>query len=617
MRLLCTCCMSEHRHRPVRTLSPDAPHSNTHYVTRSLSRRSVLFFRSQDLDLLCDYATNIDKYSRACMHIHKIRTTPAFDRYQEALRIWYASDPVQIVVAILIVANFLANAAQTEMLPDVGSKADNVFSAMDLAFTYIFIVELAINLSANWFWKFVTDGWCIFDFIVVGVGIVGLIAGDIPGMSTLRLMRAFRVMRLFGRLESLRQIIEALTSSLIPVGNALLIMLLVTSIYAILAVNFFAERSPEFFGNFSKALFSLFQVCTGDGWASTIARPIFSGADDPDGEKLDIGTACFFVSFVVIVAWTLLQVVVAVLLDNFTQAADQEKQRKAAAKAKDEGRTPIVYAIDPLLSALAHFDTSEDLSKRINLLFRVLDDNDSDGLSFKELQSGLQKFRVSPPINISRDDWDTMTLNGKYLNSDDEVDSERFEMVMRHQLKLYVQRQMANSMEQVGMDGPGQIGTILFVLKLLMIGVDDINAQVLSLGNSFSCVRLSTRMPCTCRGADDCNAVLGQVEFLSRARSVSPMTVGPRSLSSGDQDGSKPAKFLDEVGSYARGGNDGGASSDQRLRKLEATVQNIQDRLNSFETATNEVVSSMQVSYSVGDAAHSHSYTALSPHCVH
>ena len=115
-------------------------------------------------------------------------------------------------------------------------------------------------------------------------------------------------------------------------------------------------------------------------------------------------------------------------------------------------------------------------------------------------------------------------------------------------------------------------------------------------------------MLCTYRGSDDCNAVLGQVESLSRTRPVSPMTVGPRGLSSGDQDGSKPAKFLDDVGSYARSGNDGGASSDQRLLKLEATVQNIQDRLNSFETATNEVVSSMQVSYSVGDAAHSHTF---------
>ena len=33
-----------------------------------------------------------------------------------------------------------------------------------------------------------------------------------------------------------------------------------TSIYAILAVNFFAGRSPEYFGSFSKALFTLFQV---------------------------------------------------------------------------------------------------------------------------------------------------------------------------------------------------------------------------------------------------------------------------------------------------------------------------------------------------------------------
>jgi hypothetical protein len=41
-------------------------------------------------------------------------------------------------------------------------------------------------------------------------------------------------------------------------------MLLVTSIYAILAVNFYACRSPEFFGSFTKALFTLFQVFIGD-----------------------------------------------------------------------------------------------------------------------------------------------------------------------------------------------------------------------------------------------------------------------------------------------------------------------------------------------------------------
>ena len=300
-------------------------------------------------------------------------------------------------------------------------------------------------------------------------------------------MRAFRVLRLFGRLESLRQIITSLTSSIIPVANAFLIMALVTSIYAILAVNFYACRQPEYFGSFSRALFTLFQICTGDGWASDVARPLFDaaalacgdstrvdaggaglgGAGAGDGGAaaaeagmagtLDGWAAAFFISFIVFVTWTLLQVVVAVLLDNFTAAADQEKNRKAQERAKAEGRTPVVYAIDPLLAALAHFDTSADLSARIRLLFSVLDIDDSQTLSFRELQAGLRKLRVNPTINISHDDWDVMTSYGQVTNADGELDQQHFEEVMRRQLKLYVQRQLANAMEVVSNEGSNQV----------------------------------------------------------------------------------------------------------------------------------------------------------------
>lgn len=44
------------------------------------------------------------------------------------------------------------------------------------------------------------------------------------------------------------------------VANAFLIMFLVTSIYAILGVSFWKERSEEYFGTFTKSLFTLFQV---------------------------------------------------------------------------------------------------------------------------------------------------------------------------------------------------------------------------------------------------------------------------------------------------------------------------------------------------------------------
>ncbi|KAJ1480863.1 hypothetical protein T484DRAFT_1809348, partial [Baffinella frigidus] len=30
-------------------------------------------------------------------------------------------------------------------------------------------VELAVNLFSNWFWDFVSDGWSVFDLIVVTV----------------------------------------------------------------------------------------------------------------------------------------------------------------------------------------------------------------------------------------------------------------------------------------------------------------------------------------------------------------------------------------------------------------------------------------------------------------
>ena len=85
------------------------------------------------------------------------------------------------------------------------------------------------------------------------------------------------------------------------------------SIYAILGVNFFSEKFPV---NFSRTLFSMFQVCTGDDCVSEeLARPIMLDSF-PDG-TIAIGACVFFVSFIVVVALILLQVAVAVLLDNF------------------------------------------------------------------------------------------------------------------------------------------------------------------------------------------------------------------------------------------------------------------------------------------------------------
>jgi len=148
---------------------------------------SVVFFRSRDQELLFLWAEEIDRYSRACQHINSLISNSAFQRAQKAVGLWYASDPVQIAVAILIFGNFIANAAQSELvdifksqfilnvlygmaeknvpyemaigltfencfqLPKPGTAEDRFFSHLDLAFTYLFTAELAVNLLANWY----------------------------------------------------------------------------------------------------------------------------------------------------------------------------------------------------------------------------------------------------------------------------------------------------------------------------------------------------------------------------------------------------------------------------------------------------------------------------------
>ena len=82
---------------------------------------------------------------------------------------------LQVTVAILIVLNFVCNAYEAQMNgfltnADGSPTSDAQFlEKVDVAFTVVFTFELACNLFAHLFWEFVSNGWCMFDFIVVSI----------------------------------------------------------------------------------------------------------------------------------------------------------------------------------------------------------------------------------------------------------------------------------------------------------------------------------------------------------------------------------------------------------------------------------------------------------------
>ena len=73
----------------------------------------------------------------------------------------------------------------------------------------------------------------------------------------------------------------------------------------------------EYYGSFTRAMFTLFQVMTGDSWAEAVARPLVFGL-----YSNSISTGIFFVSFVLLTSIVLINVVVVVLLDKFAESKE-------------------------------------------------------------------------------------------------------------------------------------------------------------------------------------------------------------------------------------------------------------------------------------------------------
>jgi len=140
-----------------------------------------------------------------------------------------------------------------------------------------------------------------------------MVGPGISGITILRLFRAFRVFRLFKRIPSLRKIIEGVFKSIPAVSQVFFILLIVTGIWCVLGVEFFADAEPVYFGNFLKALLTMTQIWTMD-WA-TIARRLILDANMPLA-------SLFFITYLFFAGVVMTNVVVAILLDKYLQATE-------------------------------------------------------------------------------------------------------------------------------------------------------------------------------------------------------------------------------------------------------------------------------------------------------
>ena len=324
-------------------------------------------------------------------------------RYQQKVYFFYHSLPFQtfICLSILTVSrssiilfkidsstfplqNFGTNIADVQMSHD-SSYHPNV-SNIDAMFTSVFTMELLINMYAHWMRPFFANLWNAFDVVVIFLSLVALGPINMP-ISVLRLVRAFRVIRLFGHMSSLKRILTALSASIVPELNALLIFFIVASICSyyiyfrplswltldaadsIIGVTFFGNYAPEQFGAFDLAFVTMFRVAVGETWLGD-GVPI-----QWDDGSSNYPAIAFYCLFVLMVNWTLLQACVAVMIDSFiSHSSDAQQEELLRLKDEQKNQRTIRNSLDPLLERLIRsYSDEKDLSARIYGLFRVFE----------------------------------------------------------------------------------------------------------------------------------------------------------------------------------------------------------------------------------------------------
>ena len=149
----------------------------------------------------------------------------------------YESDAFQMVVAFFIVAGFMVDILESQLMPAEGSDEVQTFLCIDFFITGVFVIELFINIFAHsndGFKPFYSDQSNWFDAAIVLVSVVNVVfvifGWELPNAKLLRLMRIGRVVRLFKAFKDLQRLIDACTSAILPVCNAFLILLIISAV---------------------------------------------------------------------------------------------------------------------------------------------------------------------------------------------------------------------------------------------------------------------------------------------------------------------------------------------------------------------------------------------------
>ena len=251
----------------------------------------------------------------------------------------------EFVIVGLILLNGLILGLETDAR--LNARFGDLFETLHNIILGLFILEAAIKISAvaPRISRYFGDGWNLFDFSVIVLSLLPA-TGELAMVA--RLARLLRVLRLISTIPELRLIVTTLVRSLPSMGHVLMLMGIIFYIYAIAGFHLFSEHDPQHWGNLGVSLLTLFRVVTLEDWTDVMYTAM----------ELHPWMWMYFVSFVVMGTFVVINLFIAVVLNNLEEAKI-ERLRELEAPAS---RAEIMRELQSTQEAL------ERLHKRLHHL---------------------------------------------------------------------------------------------------------------------------------------------------------------------------------------------------------------------------------------------------------
>nr|XP_008108930.2 PREDICTED: voltage-dependent T-type calcium channel subunit alpha-1I [Anolis carolinensis] len=257
-----------------------------------------------------------------------------------------------------------------------GSTERIFLTVSNYIFTAIFVAEMTLKVVSLGLYfgeqAYLRSSWNILDGFLVFVSIIDIVvsvasaggAKILGVLRVLRLLRTLRPLRVISRAPGLKLVVETLISSLKPIGNIVLICCAFFIIFGILGVQLFKGKFYHCLGvdirnitnrsdcmaanykwvhhkynfdNLGQALMSLFVLASKDGWVNIMYNGLDAVAvDQQPVTNNNPWMLLYFISFLLIVSFFVLNMFVGVVVENFHKC--RQHQEAEEARRREEKR---------------------------------------------------------------------------------------------------------------------------------------------------------------------------------------------------------------------------------------------------------------------------------------